>query len=155
MTLINSTVANNLVVGNNSVVRQSGGLWSGNDGDSFNGILASGNLTLREAITFAPPGATVTFDASLSGQTITLGGTGLLIDKDLTIDASSLAGGLSICGNNASRVMQIDSNVSLHGLTLCNGLATLRRGIYITRGDVDLYQCTVEYNSTISGGNDC
>ena len=51
--------------------------------DVVDGDFTIGNLALREAILFAnldPLANTITFDASLSGQTITLGGSELLIN---------------------------------------------------------------------------
>lgn len=63
--------------------------------------------SLRQAIANAAPNDTVDFDASLDGGTITLGGTQLTINKSLIIDASTLPGGITVSGNNASRVFHI------------------------------------------------
>ena len=53
----------------------------------------SGAGSLRQAIIDAPGGDTITFDGFLSGQTIVLATGQILINKNLTIDASTLAGG--------------------------------------------------------------
>jgi len=55
--------------------------------------------SLRSVIENALPGATIRFDASLSGATIFLDPVQgeLVIDKTLTLDATELEGGLTIC----------------------------------------------------------
>ena len=83
----------------------------------------SGSGSLRQAIADAASGELITFNSSLSGQTISLAGTELLIDKNLTIDASALPYGITISGNDASRVLKINSGieVTLDSLTITNG----------------------------------
>ena len=70
-------------------------------------VPAGASVSLREAIREAPSGAIVRFASSLSGGTIVLGGTQLPVDKDLVIDGSTLPGGITISGNNLSRVFEI------------------------------------------------
>jgi len=71
---------------------------------------------------------TINFAAALNGQTITL--TGGQIDTTdtaaLTIDASSLANGITISGNNASRIFGVTENqpLTLNKLTLTQGRTT-------------------------------
>jgi len=75
--------------------------------------------TLRDAIAFANPGATITF--SVTG-TIFLGQGELLIDKDLTINGSG-APQLQVDGAKSSREFEIaaGATVSISGLTMQNG----------------------------------
>jgi CSLREA domain-containing protein len=75
--------------------------------------------TLRGAIATAAAGNEVTF--SVTG-TITLSGMQLTINKDLTLTGPG-AGSLAVSGNNASRVMQINTGVTaaLSGLTIRGG----------------------------------
>jgi CSLREA domain-containing protein len=75
--------------------------------------------TLRTAIATAGPGDEITF--SVTG-TIILSGTQLTIDKDLTLTGPG-ASSLAVSGNNASRVMQVNTGVTvvLSGLTIQNG----------------------------------
>ena len=109
----------------------------------------SGAGSLRQAITDAYPGDTIEFAADLSGGTITLGSQ-LTIDKDLTIDGSSLASHVTISGADQVRVFYINAGVTaeLQGLDILNGIdsSTSLRGGGI-RNDGTL---TVT-NSTISG----
>ena len=87
--------------------------------------LDTGAYTLRKAIEKADFNSTIKFNPALGGQTITLGGVQLLIDKNVTIDGSDVPGGISVSGNNASRVMQIGSqkSVVVKGLSLIDGTA--------------------------------
>ncbi|MDQ3812789.1 MAG: hypothetical protein M3347_02425, partial [Armatimonadota bacterium] len=122
-----------------------------------------GLTSLREAINTANnetthPGAdTITFDTTVFAaphKTITLGGTQLpAITESVTI-TGPLAG-VTISGNNASRVFQIDSGtVSLDKLTITNGNAGGDRGGGIRNsGTLMLSNCTLSGNSAgIDGG---
>jgi hypothetical protein len=66
----------------------------------------SGEGSLRQAITDCPADGTITFDLSLSGEIITLGGSQLDIDKSLTIDASGLSDGIIIDGGGNGDFVQ-------------------------------------------------
>ncbi|MGJ8640238.1 MAG: choice-of-anchor Q domain-containing protein [Opitutaceae bacterium] len=120
--------------------------------DENDGML-SGGVSLREAIAEAvtlDPAETITFNDSLSGQTIELLHSELSIDKPLNIDASALAEGIVISGEGLSRVFSIGSNgdVTLDTLTISNGFITASEdqgaGIF-NQGDLTVL------NSTISG----
>jgi hypothetical protein len=95
--------------------------------DISDGDISSGNFSLREAIDLANVGSghdTILFDASLVGQTISLGGTQLAIENDLTIDGLG-AEQLAVSGNNASRVFSVGTGVTVEisGLTITGGNA--------------------------------
>jgi hypothetical protein len=95
----------------------------------------AGTCTLRDAITAANTDTstggcaagigsdTIDFDASLSGQTITLGFTLPDLTTNLTIDGSSLASHVKISGNNVYRAFNITAagNVVLTHLDIING----------------------------------
>jgi len=85
----------------------------------------AGDGSLRYEITNASPGDTITFDGALNGQTITLTGGEIDIDKPLTIDGPGAAL-LTISGNNAARIFNITTGapVTIDGLTLQEGSAT-------------------------------
>jgi VCBS repeat-containing protein len=102
--------------------------------------------SLRDAIDSIPVGGTVSFHPDLmSGGTITLNGTPLYIEKALTIDASNLPGGLTLSGNNASRVFSIDASgrVALQGLTITGGDEVSPGGCIVNSGALWLIDSTV------------
>ncbi|MEI6776479.1 MAG: choice-of-anchor Q domain-containing protein [Chloroflexales bacterium] len=89
--------------------------------DENDNSCSDGDCSLRDAITVATTGDTITFATGLAGQTITLGSQ-LAIAKDLTIDGSSLAPQVRVSGNDAVRVLYISSGiVVLRGLQIING----------------------------------
>ncbi|MGD1871795.1 MAG: DUF4347 domain-containing protein, partial [Mastigocoleus sp.] len=106
---------------------------------TYKGILAnfvvnntndSGSGSLRQAIEDANANGeadTITFDAALNGQTITLTSGELLITDDINIQGNG-ADQLSVSGGNTSRVFKIDDNdggnqidVTIEGLTITDG----------------------------------
>lgn len=115
----------------------------------------SGVGSLRQAITDVGTGETITFNVSLDGLTITLGGTQLEISKSLTIDASALTSGLTIDANNASRIFLVNTGntVILNSLTLTNGQATAG-GAISNSGELTINDSTLTDNeSTQTDGN--
>jgi hypothetical protein len=82
--------------------------------------------SLRGEINAAQSGDTIVFDPSLNGKTITLGGSQLEINKNLTIQGPG-AGLLAINGGAfagvQTRVFQVDAgaNVTISGLTIEGG----------------------------------
>ena len=115
----------------------------------------SGPGSLRYAIAYATNNATITFDPSLSGATITLSNT-LTINTNLTIDASALPGGLQINGNGSVQIFNVASNITvfLNSLTITNGYSTMTRhgggGIY-NSGTLTLTNCILSGNSATDG----
>lgn len=108
-----------------------------NADDVDDGNYLPGNLTLREAVNLANanPGAdAITFSNALANQTITLGGTELLITDSVTITGLG-ANLLTISGNNASRIFQIDDgtvgidiDVTISHMTITQGFEDGSRG---------------------------
>ncbi len=94
-------------------------------------VADTGAGSLRKAIADVCAMGTITFDDALNGQTITIASE-LLIDKDLTIDASALSNGIIIDAAGASRVFGIDisggGEVTMDNLTVQNGLVTAASG---------------------------
>src|SRR5262249_1090484 len=66
----------------------------------------SGPGSLRAEISAAQSGDTIRFAGKLAGQTITLTGGELVIDKDLDVEGLG-AGRVTVSGNHASRVFDI------------------------------------------------
>jgi uncharacterized protein YkvS len=120
--------------------------------DQNNGT--TGGTSLREAIAAASSGDTITFSSGLQGTiTLTLGQ--LTINKSLTIDGDTdnddSTANISISGNNANRVFNINNSqsnltVNLDGLTIINGNTTGEGGGIFNNGE----NVTIR-NSTISG----
>ncbi len=125
----------------------------------------SGAGSLRQAITDANTAAgadTIVFDASFNtARTITLGGTVLLIgtNADLTITGPG-ANLLTVSGNNASRVFQIQAGigqVTISGMTITQGSglagATANGGGIDNAGTTTLTNVIVTANTAnFSGG---
>jgi hypothetical protein len=102
----------------------------------------SGTGSLRAAIAAAnaSPGAdTITFAPRLEG-TLTLTSGGLLVTDSLTIDGPGV-GHLTVSGNNASRVFELNPgastthlSVTINGLTISNGSAVDSGGGILNEG---------------------
>ena len=123
----------------------------------------SGAGSLRNALVDVPSGGTITFAPGLSGGTITLAST-LTIAKNLTIDGSALSKPITLSGNNAVRVIYINTGVTaaLKGLVITKGKATdifpdfsegEGAGIYNDYGStLTVDNCTISNNWARTGG---
>ena len=138
--------------------------------DEDDGDLSPGDVSLREAIGFISPGGTIDFDPSLASADVGFGqGTiglelgQLVIDKSLTIDGLG-ADELTVSGNNASRVFNVDDGdsgnqieVVIEGLTITGGNAAgedaenLGGGIF-NRESLELSNSTISGNSSDNEG---
>lgn len=99
----------------------------------------------------------IRFAAGLGGQTIALGGAELEVDSDLRIDGSDLpAGGITISGGGASRVLRIADGVvaEMMGLTITGGIPGVGDGggILNDGGDLRLSDCSLSGNMAENGG---
>ena len=141
--------------------------------DLVDGDFTAGNLSLREAIAWSnidPLANLVTFDTSLSGQAITLGGAELQITEAVTIDATSLAQNVTIDADELSRIFNISAtsgDFTLAGLTFTGGRTTgdnvfpaktFSGGAVrsLTTGSLIIDQSTIVGNSTmgsLAGGS--
>ncbi len=119
----------------------------------------SGPGSLRQAVLDAIPGATITFTDTLSGQTILLTSGQIVVNKNLSIDASSLANGIHIDANNTSRIFTVNRGITmaLNSLTLANGhtVAPYNTDGYgggiFNSGTLTLNYCTLA-NNKVTGG---
>jgi len=114
--------------------------------------------TLRYAIAHSNAGDTITFDPTVfapgTSHAITLNGSQLEITHNLTISGPGLAN-LSVSGNNAWRVFQIDSGVSasISGLTITAGNAGTAYGGGINNaGTLNLANCSLTSSTAKDGG---
>ncbi len=102
--------------------------------DEDDGSLGGGTgISLREAVKYSPPGATVTFAPALANQTIRLTLGEILISQSLTIDGSVLRGRITLSGDKIgngkssddTRIINIASGtVLLDSLNLDRGCCT-------------------------------
>src|SRR6185503_5932550 len=111
----------------------------------------SGAGSLRQMIINASAGDTITFDPSLSGQTITLS-SNLLIIKDLIIDGSGLSSQVTLSGNSGSRIIQIlgSPSVTISSLKFINGFSASSGGVIYSTGDLTVINSTFTNNASNS-----
>lgn len=90
-----------------------------------NNVVPGTGLSLREAIAAATYPDVIHFTAALNGGTLTLSHGPLTPAESMEIDASSLPNGVSLSGNNATRVMEVapGRSVTLRSLSIINGRA--------------------------------
>jgi len=102
-------------------------------------VADNGAGSLREAIAAARSGDTIQFSASLANKTLMLssGQIEISVGKNLSIDGASAAN-LTISGNNASRIFQLNStsvnptSLTVKNLTLANGYTAEQGGAITT-----------------------
>lgn len=130
----------------------------------------SGSGSLRQVVADAASNATITFDASLNGETIVLE-TEIVLSDDLTIDASALPNGIRISGNSngnqelepgETRIFKVlpERTVLLRALTLRDGQVETRSGLpeltgggaILNWGSLTLEQCLIVNGSARNGG---
>jgi hypothetical protein len=94
----------------------------------------------------------ISFDAALSGQTITLTSGELVIDRALTITGPG-ASQLAVSGGDSSRVARVGYGIeaSISGLTITGGSDMSGGGIY-NYGTLTLADCVVTGNRATSNG---
>jgi hypothetical protein len=123
--------------------------------DATTVITTCDEATLRTAITNAASGDTIQFKISGSPCTITLTAGTLVINNNLTFDASGSPQPVTISGNNAVRVLQVNFvTFTLNALTIANGSASsdVGGGIYNNGGTVTISNSTFANNSAFNGG---
>lgn len=122
--------------------------------DENDGI-GTGNVSLRDAVTGAAAGSIINFAPALGGQTITLTVDQILMDKNLSIDASSLASGLTVTGGSVVRAFMIPPgrHAVITGLTV-SGFDSdpVNGGALRNEGNLDLSACILSGNQGLRGG---
>ncbi len=129
-------------------------------GDAGTGSKNAGDLRfcINQADKVTTPGSSeIVFDATTfaTAQTITLTGGQLeLSDAAAPMTIIGPSAGVTINGNKASRVFQVDFGVSasISGLTITGGMSTANGGGIYNRGTLQLTDCTVTGNSAAQGG---
>lgn len=120
--------------------------------DVIDGTCDTTHCSLREAISAAASGDTITFDSTLSGLTISLSSQ-LTLDKDVTIDGSALASKVSISGTSTSRVFSITSltTVTMDSLIITGGNNNNGGGVY-NGGTLTINNSSLVNNTGAIGG---
>ena len=117
----------------------------------------SGAGSLRQALADAVDGDTINFDSSLNGQTITLTGGQLVVDKSIAINGPGAAN-LAVNGNATDRVFYVSEhlNVTISDLTIENGnvmgLGGFGGGIFNAHSTLTVSNCTISGNWALHGG---
>ena len=111
-------------------------------------------ISLREAIAYASECETVTFAASLAGQTLVVDSE-LLIEKSVNIDGEG--NNVTLSGGGKARVLRFlgaeTDEYTLSNLTITQGSDTHGAGVYVASGKANVVNCSVVGNtSTTSGG---
>lgn len=124
--------------------------------DENDGVAAN-NISLRDAVNTANAQSGydfITFDPSLDGQSVTLVNGEIVIDSDLDFDQSSIPGGFSVSGNNASRVFLVraGNTVTIPNFTILEGASTVGAGIWNSGGNLTLINSTFSGNFASSVG---
>jgi len=123
--------------------------------------------TLRAVIAAANPGDRILFGNGVSQVVLGIGMGELVIEKDLTIDGSRVAGGVVVSADQRSRVLKIETSttVELISLTIRDGksdegasgttAATFGEngGGILNDGNLTLRNCVVIDNATGDGGD--
>jgi len=112
----------------------------------------SGPETLRQVIADASTGETVTFDSSLTGQTITLTSGQLVINENLTIDGESNS--ITVRGNNSSHIFSVGANttLNLNSVTVADGRAAWGGAILLSDSTATLNASDCTFLSNVSIG---
>lgn len=113
----------------------------------------SGAGSLRQALSAAANGDTITFAAELSGATIGVTSGPLTLNKPLTIDGAALPVAVTIDGNGLKQLFTVTSSgvVTLTHLSLLNGKGNYGGALY-NGGTLTLDRVTIANGNALSGG---
>ncbi|MCR5165359.1 MAG: fibronectin type III domain-containing protein [Thermoguttaceae bacterium] len=105
-----------------------------------------GIISLREALSYAPTGATITFDESMHDQTITLDGSPLQVVKNVNIQDGGH--NITIDADGRSSVMYVNASATIQGLALTNGWSAgnSSAGVQVDGGTVTFRNCEISGN---------
>ncbi len=115
----------------------------------------TGAGSLRKAIGTVCVDGTINFADTLAGQTITLLSGPLTLGKNVTIDASA-APGLTVSGNNASRVFEVSASTTatVKYINVMNGYGWQLGGGIINNGSLTLDHVNVTDNNMATNAGD-
>ncbi|GAA5149458.1 hypothetical protein GCM10023213_47190 [Prosthecobacter algae] len=120
---------------------------------------SSGAGSLAETFAAAVPGSFVVFHPSLAGQVLQMPASEIILNKNITLDASALTGGVILQGNGSSRLFYIPAGqgVTFKNLTFTGGggvgtANTGRGGAVLNAGALTVMDCQFTGNSGVIGG---
>ncbi len=110
--------------------------------------------SLRHVILNVIPGATITVDPSLAGQTVTLATGPLSVPVNMTIVG---ADGFEVSGNNTFRIfnfLNLNTTVSISNMTMSNGFVSGfgSGGVGVIAGSLTLTDCVLTGNIAYNAG---
>ena len=103
---------------------------------------AGATLSLREAVRDAATGDRIEFAPSLDGATMGLPLGRLTVSKNLTIDAMSLASGITLDGAHARGLLTTSTTVTLRGLKLIRGRDNFGAAVR-NSGNLTMEHCSI------------
>ncbi len=113
----------------------------------------SGPGSFRDALAQIADGGSITFDSTLAGGNMTLTSGQLMIDRSVTVDASSAAP-ITISAAGSSRVLQVGAgiDVSITDMVIRDGVAAPQGGGILNAGNLSLNRVVVTDNLENSTG---
>jgi hypothetical protein len=142
-----------------TLVLTAAGLLTAAQAGTVSSTANSGAGSLREVLAAAAPGEVINFAPALEGATITLtSGELALSGRNVTLDASALRGGVTLSGNNSTRILSITagSNVTLKNLRFVAGREAANKGggLLVAESALAMQDCTIQdcHAGTDGGG---
>jgi len=111
----------------------------------------NGAGSLRDIISCAPAGATITFDNILTGQTILVGSSQITLDKSLNISGLGI-NNLILSGNDDYRIFHVETGktVKIEKMSLIDGNSVPSGGAILNEGNLTLKD--VRFQNNIGNG---
>ncbi|MFZ5922351.1 MAG: choice-of-anchor Q domain-containing protein [Chloroflexota bacterium] len=111
----------------------------------------SGPGSLRQTIVSVAPGDTITFDPSLSGQTILLNSVLIIYVSILTIDASDLDAPIQLSGGDTTGILLVNAGqtITLDALEFVHGNFTGSGGAITNSGTLTIINSTFSNNTAV------
>lgn len=111
-------------------------------------------ISLREAVRDSSPGSIISFAPTMAGQTVQVTDGQVLIDKELTLDGSTVASGITLSGTGTSRLFEVAASTTLtvDSLTFRDGNATGDGGAFLVNGHLILQRSSLVENTCTGNG---
>lgn len=122
--------------------------------DDEDNVVPGTGVSLREAIAAAVFPDRIGFASTLDGATLVLTNGEIALAADITVDTDGLTGGLTVSGNQATRVFRVLPGVhaTLRYLSITGGQGSQGGGFFNNGGTLALSHCTLAGNSADGQG---